>query len=151
MLWAALVVVFACPEKADNVVLSFGSQLGGGTVVYKVHESQLASIPEWPAESNSPVLSPREAIKLGTTGLRMLEKRGFVERLPRSNEWELIEASLVPITERKWLWKLRFEEIPGEGEGLSGITDEATVVVLMNGINLVPTRTTNDLPRDKSN
>lgn len=145
MILATLVILLALPKDSDDIVFSFESALGGDAFVYEIRESRLKSVPKWEPNASSPPLSPGDAIKIGNNGLKMLEKRGFFERKPESNEWELIEASLVPIGGQEWLWKLRFEEIPGKGKGLSGITGEATVVVLMDGKILVPSRVPNEV------
>lgn len=144
MILVLLAILLASPKAADDVVFSFDSALGGKAYTYEIRASRLKSVPEWDSNANAPPLSPRDAIKIGSNGLKMLEERGFFEKKPVSNEWELTEASLVPITGEKWLWKMRFEEIPGEGKGLSGITGEATVVVLMDGKILVPSRIPDD-------
>lgn len=140
MLWAICFLLLAIEVISDDEVLTFEVELDFKPVTYAIRESQLEAVPEWSPEEDFPPLSPRKAIEVATNGLRMLEKRGLVKRHVETDKWKLIEASLVPVRDEKWFWKMRFEVIPGDGRGSTGISAEATVVVLMDGVVLVPSR-----------
>lgn len=138
MTCAILFLLIAIEGISDDAVLTFEVELDFKPVTYTIRESQLEKVPEWSLEVDCPPLPPRKAIEVARNGLKMLEKRGLVKRHIESDGWELIEASLVPVRGEKWFWKMRFEVIPGEGRGSTGISAEATVIVLMDGVVLVP-------------
>ena len=148
MLYLTLCILLAFEGSSeDDLILSYKAEMGVKWMTYTIHESQLESIPDWSPEEECPPLSPRKAINIGTNGLKVLEKRGFIKRYHELGNWEMVEASLNPIDQKKWFWKLHFELIPGQGQGFSGISPEATVIVLMDGSILMPSLAEDDSAR----
>lgn len=138
MIFALLVFSFAIQLEPKDAVFSFQSELGLKRILYALCKSHLERSPEWPSDVNCPPISPRKAIEIGNNGLKMLENKRFLHPLNASSRWNLEQASLVPVDNGKWFWKLSYEQGPKEGHGATGISAVATVVVLMDGTILLP-------------
>lgn len=138
MIFASLVFLFAIQLEPEDTVFSFQTELGSKTVVYSLRKSHLERSPEWSSEVDCPPVTPRKAVEIGNRALKMLEKQLLLPPLNDSSQWYLEQASLVPVDNKRWFWKLSYEQGPAEGHGATGISLVATVVILMDGTVLLP-------------
>jgi hypothetical protein len=125
-----------------NSVAGFTSYAQGQVWQFEVTRTALARSPDWDDHSETPPLSPREAIRIGQRQLR--------ELVTTVDGWRLDSVSLRPLNPpTKWVYLVEFEEPPPRPEG--GIHSSLRLVVLMDGSTVMPVRSAQPGPDPQPN
>ncbi|MEZ6134276.1 MAG: hypothetical protein R3C53_05125 [Pirellulaceae bacterium] len=134
---------FGCCD--DTVVQSFFSEIDGKMFEFEIEESHIDDAPKWLDENPCPPVSPKRAITVSEAGLKLYASRGIIRESRADMEWKLMRLTLNPVW-GGWYWVAEYSQFPKTG-GSTGISAEASVVVLMNGKVLIPKpESRSDLP-----
>ena len=124
-----LLFVAVCQTPAPRVA-QFSSYVRGERWDFDVTRTDLDSAPVWKDTDSAPPLPPRDAIAAA--------KKRLTELVPDSEQWRVNQVALRPLS-GGWLYVVEYE--PPPPTPLGGLTTPVSLVVLLDGRAITPTKT----------
>jgi hypothetical protein len=112
-----------------QVETTFTVEYGGKTYEFRIPEQDLQKTPVWSPDQDNPPLSARSAIDIA--------KKEIATLLPNGKDWRLYEVTLRPVDDH-WVYLVQFLEPLRTDGGGQQLSKGFQVVVLMNGVAVVP-------------
>jgi hypothetical protein len=108
---------------------TFTVEYGGKTYEFHISEQDLQKTPAWAPDQDNPPLSARAAIDIA--------KKEIAALLPNGKDWRLYEVTLRPVDDH-WVYLVQFLEPLRTDGGGQQLSNGFQVVVLMNGVAVMP-------------
>jgi hypothetical protein len=118
-------MVLLVPQIETTLTVDYG----GKKYDFRVTEQDLKRAPLWQANQENPPLSPRRAIESASKQLATL--------LPNGKDWRVYQVTLKPV-ENYWIYLVEFLEPLAAGGAGRQTSSGFQVIVLMNGVAVVP-------------
>jgi hypothetical protein len=114
---------------AAQVETTFTVEYGGKKYEFHIADQDLQKSPAWGPNQDNPPLPPRRAIDIAKKEIETL--------LPNGKDWRLYEVTLRPI-DSHWVYLVQFLEPLRGGGNAQQLSSGFQVVVLMNGVAVMP-------------
>lgn len=112
-----------------QVETTFTVEYGGKKYEFRISQQDLQKTPVWAPDQDNPPLSARSAIDIA--------KKEIATLLPNGKDWRLYEVTLRPVDDH-WLYLVQFLEPLRTDGGGQPLSNGFQVVVLMNGVAVLP-------------
>jgi hypothetical protein len=126
LLHSVLLVTALIAAQAET---TFTVEYGGKKYEFRIPDDDLQKTPAWTPAQENPPLSARRAIDVATKELATL--------LPNGKDWRLYAVTLRPI-ESRWIYLVEFLEPTRPNGPERQLSSGSQVVVLMNGVAVMP-------------
>ncbi len=112
-----------------QVDTTFTVEFGGIKYEFRISEEDLVKTPAWAPDQANPPLPARRAIDIAKNEIAAL--------LPNGKDWRLYEVTLRPVDDH-WVYLVQFLEPLRPDAGGQQLSNGFQVVVLMNGVAVMP-------------